>query len=177
MSKMEFHLNEKEAAHYISNAAALWILGVGFAYFSHRAASPFMAGICFWFSLFMLCDCWRQARVAKRLDDSRNLVAAVTSEGITHYGSWLNPEFVPWKDVEAIRLIKGVQSETYFMEAKRNPSHLFRYAVFGAPKYDLPVSSLPEGKEGFLNLLSTWPAARHLVPERAVYEQELKKAA
>ena len=27
-------LNEKEAAQYISNAAALWILGVGFAYFA-----------------------------------------------------------------------------------------------------------------------------------------------
>lgn len=177
MSKTEFRLNEKEAAHYISNAAALWILGVGFAYFSYRAASPFMAGVCFWFSLFMLCDCWRQARVAKRLDDSQNLLAAIGPEGITHFGSWLNPEFIPWKDVQAIRLIKGVQSETYYLEAKRNSAQLFRYAVFGVPKYDLPVSCLPQGKEGFLNSLSAWPEAKHLVPERASYEQEVKRAA
>ena len=170
-------LSEKEAAHYFSNAAALWVLGIGFAYFAHRASSPFTGGLCFWFSVFMLCDGWRQARVSAWLDESQNLVANLTEEGLTHYGAWLKPEFVAWKDVLAVRLIKGIQSETYYFEARRQSSQLLRYLVFGFPKFDLPVSSLPAGKEGLLDALASWPAARHLVPERAAVEQELKKAA
>ena len=175
--EIQFRLNEKEAAHYISNAAALWILGVGFAYFAHRASSPFMGGLCFWFSIFMLCDCWRQARVARWLDDNQNLVAKADAEGITHYGAWLSPEVLPWKDVLALRLLKGMQTETYYLEARRHSSQLFRYMLFGFPKFDLPASALPHGKESFLDTLAAWPASRHLVPERAAMEQEIKKAA
>jgi hypothetical protein len=170
-------LNEKEAAQYISNAAALWILGVGFAYFAHRASSPFMGGLCFWFSIFMLSDCWRQARVANWLDRNQNLLAKFSEDGITHYGAWLKAEVIPWKDIQAIRLIKGLQSEIYYFEAKRHSSQIFRYMLFGFPKFDLPVSALPQGKEGFLNSLSGWATANHLVPERAPVEQEIRKAA
>ncbi len=173
---MYFRLSEKDAAHYISNAAALWILGVGFFYFSQKASSPFMAGLCFWFSIFMLCDCWRQARVAARLDLNKNLLAETNQEGLKHYGSWLQPEFLPWKKISAMRLIKGMQSETYFLDTRRDSKDFFRYVFFGMPKYDLPVSAMPKGIEGFLETLSSIPAARHLVPERAT-EEVFQKAA
>lgn len=176
MNKTEFRLNEKDAAHYISNAAALWVLGVGFCFFAHKATSPFMTGLCFWFSVFLLSDCWRQARVADRLDKNKNLLAESTAEGITHYGSWLQPEFLPWTKISAMRLIKGIQSETYYLEARRDSKDFFRFVFFGTPKYDLPVNALPHGKEGFLNALSSYPAAKHLVPDRAA-EESFQKAA
>jgi len=176
MNKTDFHLNEKDAAHYISNAAALWVLGLGFCAFAHKASSPFMTGLCFWFSIFLLCDCWRQARVAARLDKNKNLIASVSAEGITHFASWLQPEVLSWKEISAIRLIKGLQSETYYLEAKRNSKDFFRYLFFGMPKFDIPVSALPRGKEGFYSSLSSYPDARHLMPESAA-EETFQKAA
>lgn len=176
MNTTQFRLNDKDAAHYISNAAALWVLGVGFYYFAHKASSPFTGGLCFWFSIFLLCDCLRQARVAARLDKNSNILAESSPEGITHYGSWLQPEFISWENIQGMRLIKGLQSETYYLDTKRESRNFFRYVFFGMPRYDLPVNALPKGKEGFLSSLSSIPAARHLVPERAS-EEVFQKAA
>ena len=176
MNKIEFRLNEKDAAHYISNAAALWVLGLGFSMFAHKASSPFMTGLCFWFSIFLLSDCLRQARVAARLDKNKNLLAEATQEGITHFGSWLQPEYLPWESFSSMRLYKGMQTETFYLEAKHDPKYFFRYVFFGMPKYDLPVNALPKGKEAFLNTLSTFPTAKHLVPERAAEEVFQKSA-
>ena len=61
------------------------------------------------------------------------------------------PEFLPWNQISAMRLIKAPQSETYYLEAKRDSKQFFRYLFFGMPKYDLPVNALPNGKEGFLD--------------------------
>lgn len=176
MQKIEFRLNEKDAAHYFSNAAALWVLGLGFCAFAHKSSSPFTGALCFWFSVFLLCDCWRQFRVAARLEKNRNLIAEATPEGVTHYGSWMMPEFLPWKEISAMRLIKGPQSESYFLEARQGSKNIFRYVFFGMPRYDLPVSALPQGKEGFLHTLSQFREAGHLVPQRAQAE-EFQKAA
>ncbi len=176
-NEIECRLNEKESAHYISNSAALWVLGVGFAYFSHRASSAFMSGLCFWFSIFMLCDAWRQARVSAWLDSNGNLLAKFNENGVTHFGAWLQPEVIPWKDVLSLRLFKGLHSEIYYFETKRNPSQLFRYMFFGFPKFDLPVSALPSGKEDFLRTLGSWAGSKPLVPELSAPQIEEKKAA
>jgi hypothetical protein len=176
MNKTEFRLNEKEAAHYISNAAALWVLGIGFCAFAHKVSSPFTSALCFWFSVFLLCDGWRQARVAARLERNKNLIATMSEEGITHYGSWLQPETLSWKQIRKARLFKGIQSEIFYLETETSSKHFFRYMLFGMPKFDIPVSSLKNGKEGFFAALSSYSAARHLVPERASGE-DFQKAA
>ncbi|MGZ3703671.1 MAG: hypothetical protein ACXWSD_18065 [Bdellovibrionota bacterium] len=72
--KIEVRLNEKEAAHYFSNAAALYVLGMGFGYFAIKAQTPFMTGVCFWFSVYLLCDCFRLARVCGRLEKNNNVL-------------------------------------------------------------------------------------------------------
>src|ERR1035437_4837122 len=69
---LEIRLNAKEAANYFSNAAALYVLGVGFCVFAVKAQSPFMGGVCLWFSVFLLCDCLRLARASQRLDRNNN---------------------------------------------------------------------------------------------------------
>jgi hypothetical protein len=176
MTTTEFRLSEKEAAHYISNAAALWVMALGFAAFAHKTSSPFTTALCFWFSVFLLCDSFRQARVAGRLDRSKNLIASVSEEGVTHYGSWLEPEKLAWKEIRRVRSFKGLQSEFLFLETQRDSKHFFRYLLFGMPKFDIPVSSPGQGKEGFFAALSRIPEATHLLPEQDSTE-DLQKAA
>jgi hypothetical protein len=162
--KFEVRLNEKEAAHYFSNAAALWVLGIGFAFFAYKAEGPFMMGVCFWFSIFLLCDSFRLARVCARLDRSGNLLLEADERGITHYVSWLEPEHRTWTEVLSYRFFKTVTSETVFFRIKSRPDQFLRFALFGAPKFDLPLSCVPGGKATFLSVLSQFPAAKHLVP-------------
>ena len=173
----EVRLTEKEAAHHFSNAAALYVLGVGFGYFAYRAHTPFMTGVCFWFSLFLLCDCFRLARVCGRLDRSKNLLLTADEKGLTHYASWLEPEHRTWKEIRGFRTIKGVSSETVFFQTQTRPVHMLRFALFGSPKFDLPLSCMPGGREGLLRALSSFPDAKHLVPERAAEPELEQKAA
>ena len=175
-SKLEIRLTEKETAHYFSNAAALYVLGVGFAYFSYRAQTPFMSGVCFWFSTFLLCDCLRLARVCGRFAKNGDLLLAADERGLTHFASWLNPEHVSWKDVTGFRYVKGLQNEIAYIQVRSRSSNFLRYALFGAPKFDLPLSCVKGGKEGLFQLLSAYPAAAHLVPIRTSAEV-LPKAA
>jgi hypothetical protein len=175
-SKFEVHLSEKETANYFSNAAALYVLGVGFAYFSYRAQSPFMGGVCFWFSLFLLCDCLRLARVCVRLGKTGDLLLSADEQGITHFTSWLEPERISWKDVTGFRYVKGMQNETAYIQVKSRNPNFFRVALFGAPKFDLPLACVKGGKEGLLRSLESYPAAAHLVPTRTSTEV-LPKAA
>jgi hypothetical protein len=174
--KLEVRLNEKEAAHYFSNAAALYVLGVGFAFFAAKAQSPFLSGVCFWFSLFLLCDCFRLARVCARLDRTNNLLLVADESGLTHNVSWLEPEHRSWRELTGFRCVKTPMSETIYFQAKPRPGQFLRFALFGAPKFDLPVSCIPGGREGLLRALSSYPEAQHLVPERAAPEL-LEKAA
>lgn len=164
--KIEARLNEKENAHYFSNAAALYVLGVGFAYFAYKATSPFAAGLCFWFSVFLLCDSFRLARVCGRLERTANLLLTADAGGLTHYASWINPERFSWKEITGFRQLKTFAGETLYFQARPRPGSLLRYALFGAPKLDLPLRSVPGGKESLLGLLSGLPEAAHLVPER-----------
>jgi len=174
--KFEVRLNEKEAANYFSNAAALYVLGLGFCVFAVKAQSPLMGGICLWFSVFMLCDCLRLARVCRRLEANNNLIITADSEGITHYVSWMQPEHLSWKEITGFRAFKTPQSETLYFQTKRPSNQLFRYVFFGAPKFDLPMSCVKGGKDAFLRVLENFPEARHLLPERAQLE-DLRKAA
>ncbi|MGZ3651439.1 MAG: hypothetical protein ACXVB9_02365 [Bdellovibrionota bacterium] len=175
--KIEVRLNEKEAAHYFSNAAALYVLGMGFGYFAIKAQTPFMTGVCFWFSVYLLCDCFRLARVCGRLEKNNNVLLVADEKGFTHYVSWLEPEFRAWGDITSFRQIKGINSETVFFQSRVKPDNMLRFALFGAPKFDLPLSCLPGGKEGLLKFLSSFPEAKHLVPERANEVIEQAKAA
>ena len=174
--KLEVRLTEKEAAHYFSNAAALYVLGVGFGFFAVKAQSAFMGGICFWFSMFLLCDCFRLARVCVRLDRTNNLLLEADASGMTHYVSWLEPERRPWTDFTGFRSLKSPTSETVYFQLKPRTNQFLRFALFGAPKFDLPLSCMPGGKEGLLQWLEKFPAARHLLPERAAPEMVRKAA-
>jgi hypothetical protein len=175
--KFEVRLTEKESANYFSNAAAMYVLGVGFAYFALRAQSPFMTGVCFWFSVFLLCDCFRLARVCARLDRSGNLLLSADESGFTHYVSWLEPEHRGWKEITGLRTFKAPNAETLYFQAKPRTNQLFRFAFFGSPKFDLPLSCVPGGKQTLLDALSRYPEAKHLVPERAALEEAPAKAA
>ena len=165
--KFEVRLNEKESAHHFSNAAALYVLGLGFGYFAAKAQSPFMTGVCFWFSVYFLCDCFRLARVVARLDRSNNLLLVADEKGFTHYVSWLEPETRTWKEISGFRYFKAMTSETVYFQTRAKQNNFLRFALFGAPKFDLPLTCVKGGKEGFLNMLSSFPEASHLVPERA----------
>jgi hypothetical protein len=174
--KLEVRLTEKEAAHHFSNAAALYVLGVGFCLFACKARSPLLVGICFWFSVFLLCDCLRLARGCQRLAKNNNLLLTLDASGLTHFVSWLWPERISWKEITGFRSVKSPQSETIFFQTKGNLGQFLRFALFGAPKFDLPVSCLNGGKEEFLALLDKFPEARRLTPERA-NPADLEKAA
>lgn len=176
MSKFEVRLNEKEAANYFSNAAALYVLGVGFAFFAYKAQTPFMTGACFWFSLFLLSDCFRLARVCARLDRTGNLLLEADENGFTHYVSWLEPEHRSWKEITGLRFFKAPSSETLYFQSRARTEQFLRFALFGAPKFDLPLGCVPGGKETVLQALSSYPAASHLVPERAQLEAPAKAA-
>jgi hypothetical protein len=177
--KIEVRINEKEAAHHFSNAAALYVLALGFGYFAVKSHSPFMTGVCFWFSVYLMCDCFRLARVVSRLDRSNNLLLEADETGFTHYVSWLEPETRTWKEVTSFRQFKAMNGDTIYFNARPRQNNFLRFAFFGAPKFDLPLSSLKGGKEGFLKFLSNFPEAKHLVPESAVTvsAEEFKKAA
>lgn len=165
--RLEVRLTEKEAAHYFSNAAALYVLGVGFAFFATKAHSPFMTGVCFWFSVFLLCDCLRLARVCARLEKTRNLLLVADHSGITHYVSWLEPEHRAWNEILSFRTFKAPNSETLFFQLKPRSEQFLRFAFFGAPKFDLPLACVPGGKAGLLKAFDEIPGAKHLVPESA----------
>ena len=133
-------------------------------------------GVCFWFSLFLLCDCFRLARVCSRLDRTKNLLLVADEKGLTHYVSWLEPEKKAWSEITTFRVVKGLSSDTVFFQIKTRPEQFLRFALFGGPKFDLPLSCMPGGREGLLSALSEIPAAKHLVPERAVPELVQKAA-
>jgi hypothetical protein len=175
--QIEVRLTEKESAHHFSNAAALYVLGIGFGYFAVHAQSPFMTGVCFWFSVYMLCDCFRLARVVSRLDRSNNLLLQANEQGFTHYVSWLEPETRAWKEVTGFRNFKAMNGDTLYLQTRNKHTNFLRIALFGSPKFDLPLSCVPGGKEGFLKVLASFPEARHLVPESAAALAEVKKAA
>lgn len=179
MNKIEVRLNERDAAHYFSNSAALYVLGLGFAYFAHKASSPFMGGICFWFSVFLLCDCLRQWRVSRRLEKSGNLYFQADEAGITHFASWLWPERLRWEEIREAQVVKGFQQELMMFQPKKPSRNVFRFVFFGFPKYDLPLGAVKEGKDTFLRSLAEIPGARPLVPAvpAAAEERELPKAA
>ena len=174
--RIEVRVSEKEAANYFSNAAALYVLGVGFAVFAAKAHGPFMSGVCFWFSIFMLCDCFRLARVCRRLDGSGNLVLSADRSGFTHFVSWLEPEHRRWKDITSYRIHKTPYGETCYFVSRPTAGEFLRYAFFGSPKFDLPLSGVPGGKEGLLKMLESFPDASHLLPERATAEPAAKAA-
>lgn len=175
--KLEVRLNEKESAHHFSNAAALYVLGIGFGYFAVKAHTPFMTGVCFWFSVYLLCDCFRLARVVSRLDKSNNLLLTADENGFTHFVSWLTPETRTWKEITGLRQFKALNGETIYFQSRNRQTNFLRIAFFGAPKFDLPLSCVPGGKEGFMKILSGFPEARHLVPESAASVVETKRAA
>ncbi len=174
--KIEIRLTEKEAANHFSNAAALYVLGLGFCAFAYKAQSPFLTAVCLWFSIFMLCDCFRLARGCRRLSENNNLLLTADSKGFTHFVSWIWPEHMSWKEITGFRTVKSPQSETLYFETKRTPSQFFRYAFFGAPKFDLPVACVKGGREEFLRILENFPDARHLTPERSSPENLTKAA-
>ena len=176
-TKIEVHLSERDAAQYFSNAAALYVLGLGFSLFAHRAPAPFTAGLCFWFSMFLLCDCLRQWRVSQRLENSQNLCFTADEEGITHFVSWLQPEHLSWQEIQGLQVVKGLQSETLLFQSRRPSHNVLRYVFFGMPKYDLPLSSVKEGKAAFFRALGEFPGAHHLVPDSLPMEQPMRKAA
>jgi hypothetical protein len=176
-SKFEVRLTEKEAAHYFSNAAALYVLGCGFGFFAVKAQSPFMTGVCFWFSVFLLCDCFRLARVCSRLDRNENLLLTADETGITHYVSWLEPEHRNWNEIISYRVFKAPNTETIYFQLKSRPEQFLRYAFFSTPKFDLPLGCVPGGKETLVNALYKFPAAKHLVPERSNETAQVAKAA
>ena len=159
-----------------SNAAALYVLGVGFAFFAAKAQSPFMTGVCFWFSVFLLCDCLRLARICSRLERNDNLILVADESGITHHVCWLEPEHRSWKEITGLRSFKAPNSETIYFQSKPRPEQFWRFALFGSPKFDLPLSCIPGGKETLLKALSMYPGAKHLVPERADFEAPAKAA-
>lgn len=173
---LEVRLTEKEAAHYFSNAAALYVLGVGFSVFALKAQGMFMAATCFWFSVFLLCDCFRLARVCRRLTENQNLLLKANGSGITHFTSWMWPEQLEWKDITGFRTVKTPQSETLYLQTKRKNVPFYRIAFFGSPKFDVPVACIKGGQEGFLHMLENFPEAKHLVPARASQE-DLRQAA
>lgn len=136
-----------------------------------------MTGVCFWFSVFLLCDCFRLARVCSRLDRNQNLLLTADDTGITHFVSWLEPEHRTWKEILSFRSLKSPTSETLYFNLRPRPNQFLRFALFGSPKFDLPLSCVPGGREGLMNALYAFPEAKHLVPERATTESSPAKAA
>ncbi len=173
---IEVRLSEKEAAHYFSNAAALYVLGLGFCYFAAKAQGPFMAACCFWFSIFFLCDCLRLTRACQRLSANQNVLLTADGRGITHFASWMWPEQIDWTEITGFRSVKTPQSEILYFQTKSKNPNFFRIAFFGAPKLDLPLSCVKGGREAFMNMLETIPEASHLLPERAT-QADLRQAA
>lgn len=164
--KLTVRLTEKDYAHYFSNAAASYVLAVGFGVFAVKAQSFMIASVCFWFSIFMLCDCFRLARACRRFTASQFTLLTMDAKGITHFGCWIEPETISWKEISGFRSLKGPTSETlYFLSRHKLP--FFRQAFFGAPKLDLPLTSLKGGREALMQVLEDFPAARHLLPARA----------
>ena len=152
------------------------MLGLGFGYFALKAHTPFTTGVCFWFSVFFLCDCFRLARVCQRLDRNRNLFLEADADGITHYVSWLEPEHRRWNEITGFRTLKSPTSETLYFQLKPRKGELFRFAFFGGPKFDLPLGCVPGGREGFLRSLEAYPAAKHLLPARTTAEAPAQAA-
>ncbi|MGZ3660261.1 MAG: hypothetical protein ACXVCK_09200, partial [Bdellovibrionota bacterium] len=81
-----------------------------------------------------------------------------------------------WKEITGFRYFKAMTSETVFFQTRTKQNNFLRFALFGAPKFDLPLSCVKGGKEGFLSMLSSFPDASHLVPERATLD-DVRQAA